>query len=121
MEGISMNDYLPKGQTVNGAYYAELIGRLRQAIKEKRRDKPTRGVNLLHDNAPVHISKTVRDTLHHARFHFLNHPPYSPDLAPTDNYMFSNLKGRSFGSDEKAGMRIQLIFFRFRPILPRCG
>jgi transposase len=36
-------------------------------------------------------------------FHSLEHPPYSPDLAPTDYYLFprlkKQLKGRHFSSD----------------------
>jgi len=37
-------------------------------------------------------------------FIHMNHPPYSPDLAPSDYYLFRNLKnmcGRRFSSNEE--------------------
>jgi len=37
-EGVLMIDYLERGKTVTGVYYAELIRKLRSAIKEKRRE-----------------------------------------------------------------------------------
>jgi len=51
-------DYLSKGSTVTGAHYAVEQRKLHEASKSKRRGKLRRGVllNLLHDNAPAHIS-----------------------------------------------------------------
>ncbi|EGI67037.1 FLJ37770-like protein [Acromyrmex echinatior] len=46
--------------------------------------------SLLHDNAPSHTSLIVRQCL--ARVSVLNHPPYSPDLAPCDFSLFPKLK-----------------------------
>jgi len=34
-----MTDYLPKGSTVTGAYYADELSKLREALKIKRRGK----------------------------------------------------------------------------------
>lgn len=38
-------------------------------------------------------------------FELLPHPPYSPDLAPSDYYLFANLKkmlaGKRYGSNEE--------------------
>lgn len=56
-EGILLIDYLPKGQTITGPYYAGLIPKVRDAVKNKRRGKLTRGVLFLHDNAPVTVRK----------------------------------------------------------------
>jgi hypothetical protein len=36
---ILLTDYLPRGQTITGSYYAQLVLKLREAIKEKRRGK----------------------------------------------------------------------------------
>ena len=58
-QGVIMIDYLEQGRTINGAYYAEELGRLRQEIARKRRGKLTRGVLLLQDNAPAHTSQVV--------------------------------------------------------------
>lgn len=35
-KGILMIDYLPKGQTINGEYYADLLDKLQVCIREKR-------------------------------------------------------------------------------------
>nr|KAF6359985.1 hypothetical protein mMyoMyo1_010947 [Myotis myotis] len=41
-------------------------------------------VILLHDNAPSHTSKPVKDTLKDLAWEVLTHPLYSPDLAPSE-------------------------------------
>lgn len=104
--GILLTDYLARGSMVNGPYYASLIERLRCAVLEKRRGKVSYGVLLLHDNAPVHKCNIVQAAIRKASFVELNHPVYSPDIAPTDYYLFSYLKkfmrGKNFGSDDEA-------------------
>ena len=49
-EGILMTNYLPKGQTVNAEYYSNLLCRLKEALKEKRRGKLRKGVLFVQDN-----------------------------------------------------------------------
>ena len=61
-------------------------------IKSKRRGKLTAGVLVLHDNAPAHKSRVASAAIHQSGFEELNHPPYSPDLAPSDYFLFANLK-----------------------------
>ena len=55
-DGISLTDYLPKGQTINAEYYSSLLVQSKDILKEKRqrRGKVTEGVLFLHDNAPAH-------------------------------------------------------------------
>lgn len=103
-EGVLMIDYLERGTTVTGVYYAELIRKLRKTIKEKRRGKLAQGVLLHHDNAPAHTSHVAMAAIHECGFELLCHPPYSPDLAPSDFHLFrllkDSLRGRVFKSDE---------------------
>ncbi|EGI59173.1 Mariner Mos1 transposase [Acromyrmex echinatior] len=58
-----------------------------------------------HDNAPSHTFLKAMVKLDQLRFKLVAHPPYSPDLAPSDYYLFSNLKrwlqGRRFTSNEE--------------------
>lgn len=102
-EGILLIDYKDKGETITGEYYCNVLTRLRESIKEKRRGKLSRGIMLLHDNAPVHTSRKVMATLDTLGFDLIGHPPYSPDLAPSDYFLFPNLKkdlrGRRFVDD----------------------
>ena len=81
-KGIILIHYKSAGTSITGEYYANVIKQLRVAIKEKRRGKLAAGVLLLHDNAPVHKSRVAQVAIHECKFKQLNHPPYSPDLAP---------------------------------------
>ena len=58
-----------------------------------------------HDNAPTHTSAVVTAKLVELGYELLPHPPYSPDLAPCDFFLFPNLKkslaGQKFESNEE--------------------
>ena len=82
------------------------IIQLRPAIKSKRRGLLSSGVLLQHENArPNHTARTTVATFTDLHFECLPHPPYSPDLAPSDFHMFGPLKeamvGKKFRSDEE--------------------
>ena len=49
------------------------------------------------DNAPVHTAATVKEMMRKHKLHSAPHPPYSPDLAPSDFYLFGTLKSRIAG------------------------
>ena len=86
--GVLLTDFLSRGRTMNGAYYGDLIEQLRQSVKEKRRGLLTKRVFLLHDNAPVHKFLVAQQKIRDSGFTELNHPPYSPDIAPCDFFCF---------------------------------
>jgi len=83
-DSILLIDYLPMGQTINVKYYSSLLVQMKDILKEKRRGKVTKGVLFLHDNAPAHWAFATQKKLAYLGFQFLDHPPYSPDLAPSD-------------------------------------
>jgi len=91
-DGILHIDYLPNGQTINAEYYSSLLVQLKDILKEKRRGKFIKGVLFLQDNAPAHRTLATQKKLDYLGFQWLDHPPYSPDLAPTDYHMFPGLK-----------------------------
>jgi histone-lysine N-methyltransferase SETMAR len=62
---------------------------LKDILKEKCCRKVTKGVLLLHDIAPSHRAFATQKNL---GFQCLDHPTYSPDLAPSDYHLFSGLK-----------------------------
>nr|CAD45367.1 transposase [Bythograea thermydron] len=104
--GVLLVDVLPRGSTITGKYYAGVLGRLRDSIRQKRRGKLTRGVLLLlHDNAPVHKAHHAQAALRDCGFEQFNHPSYSPDLAPNDYFLFrqlkSSLRGRRFDDNDE--------------------
>jgi len=102
-DGILLIDYLPKGQTINAEYYSSLLVQLKDIFKEKRHGKFTRVFLFLHDNAPAHRAIATQKKLANMGFQCLDHPHYSPDLAPSDYHLFpglkKQLKGRHFSSD----------------------
>ena len=81
------DNYLPKGQTINAEYYSSLLVQLKDILKEKRRGKVIKGVLILHDNAPAHRALSTQKKLAYLGFQCLDHPPYSPDLAPSDCHL----------------------------------
>ena len=93
-----MIDCLEQGRTINVAYYAGEFRRLRQEIARKRGGKLTCGVLLLQDNAPAYTSQVVMTATIECGFEILPHPPYSPDMAPSDFYLFPKLKSHLRGT-----------------------
>ena len=47
---------------------------------------------LHHDNAPAHAAISVKQFLDEKQVTTLEHPAYSPDLAPCDFWLFPKLK-----------------------------
>jgi len=85
-------DYFPKGQNINAEYYSSLLVQLKDILKKKLRGKITKGFLFLHDNSPAHRSLATQKKLAYLGFHYLDHPPYSPYLAPSDYHLFPGLK-----------------------------
>ena len=70
-----------------------LLVQLKDILKEKRRGaEVTEGILFLHDNAPAHRALASQKKLAYLGFQYLDHPPYSPDLAPSDYHLFPGLK-----------------------------
>jgi len=81
-----------KSRTINAEFYSPLLMQLKDILKEKHRGKFTKGVLFLHDNTPAHRALVTQKKLAYMGFHCLDHPPYSPDLAPSDYLLFPGLK-----------------------------
>ncbi|GBP80179.1 Mariner Mos1 transposase [Eumeta japonica] len=93
-------------------------GRRRNSRHERQSCRRTwkllRGVLFLQDNASVHTARVSRQALKDTGFSEIDHPPYSPDLAPSDYFLFSNLKkelrGRRFVDDNQMKMAVESHF-----------
>jgi len=101
--GIVHEEFILPGQTVNHAFYKDVLERLRKRVQRVRRDIADNWV-LHDDNAPAHAALSIREFLAKKNIPVLPHPPYSPDLALCDFYLFpklkSKLKGHHFGTME---------------------
>ena len=98
-------DYCPPKQTINAAYYCSLLETVHSKLPSIRPGKIGKRPILLHDNARVHTAKATMAKLHELKWQLLPHPPYSPDLAPSDFHLFGVLKdplrGRHFGNESE--------------------
>ena len=104
-KGIIFIDYLEKGKTINGQYYAELLQRLKDEVKNKRPHLAKKKIMFHHDNALANSSIVAMTKINELKFEFFPQPPYSPDLAPSDYHLFPNLQkclgGKKFDSNEE--------------------
>jgi len=92
-EGIVYHKYAPNGQTINKEFYVEVLRHLCKSVHRKQLDKWRDGDWILHhDNAPTHTSHLVQQFLAKHGTAQLQQPPYSPDLALCDFFLFPRLK-----------------------------
>ena len=104
--GIVHHEYAPAGQTINKGYYLEVMRHLRDAVRRKRPEMwAARNWQLHHDNAPAHSAHLIQSYLAKNSTPLVRHPPYSPDMAPCDFWLFpklkTTLKGKRFESREE--------------------
>lgn len=114
IKGIIHREFLPKDQTVNADFYCSVLRRLREDIRRKRPSLWRDGNWILHhDNAPAHNALRTREFLTQTRTIVAPHPPYSPDLAPCDFFLFPKmkmrLKGRRFNTVEEIQCESQAV------------
>jgi hypothetical protein len=79
-----------EGQT--DGYYFYISRRLLAGDKNLRTATGLCGVRLLHDNASSHKAIIVREYMKQEKEVELPHPPYLPDFAPCDFFLFPRLK-----------------------------
>ena len=90
--GVLFVDYVEKGKTINSERYIGQSMHLRNEIGEKRLQMKKKKVLFHQDNAPCHKSLATMAKLNELSFELLPHPPYSPDLAPSDYHLFADLE-----------------------------
>lgn len=113
-KGVLLMDVLPRNMTMTAEVYCGQLDRLLIAIQQKRRRSCHSGnhnIHFLHDNATPHTASMTTSKLESLGFTILPHPPYSPDLAPSDFYLFSPLKsslrGKTYDSSDNISADIQ--------------
>lgn len=92
-KGVIYYELLPQGQTLNSIKYCSQLDRLKAAIHEKRPSLANRNDVIFHqDNARPHVSLMTQQKIAELGWEQLSHPPYSPDLAPSDFHLFRSLQ-----------------------------
>ena len=106
-EGVAIKVPVKKGKSITGKYYKDVV--LKKLKKYYQKQRPATGFNhvRVHDNAPARTSAIVTAFLKKEKVTVLPHPPYSPDLAPCDFFLFPKLKaflaGRKYQSRQALG------------------
>lgn len=98
-KGVLYYELLKSGQTITGDLYRRQLIRLKRAINEKRPEYSTRHEAIIfhHDNARPHVARPVKNYLENSGWEVLAHPPYSPDLAPSDYHLFRSMQNALTG------------------------
>lgn len=86
-------------KTVTAKYFMGIC------LPETLKDVHRKDLLVHFDNAPAHTAKVTLDYLASHNLKTMDHPPYSPDLAPCDFWLFSRLKrslrGRRFADEDE--------------------
>lgn len=108
MEGVVYFELLDMNQGITADIYCEQLDRLKSALTTKRPALINRkGVILQQDNARPHTAKVTRQKVMEFGWEILPHPPYSPDIAPSDYYLFKSLEHFLRGKEFKDKNEIQ--------------
>lgn len=103
-EGVIHFELIPNGKSIDSKLYSSQLHRMYEKLKEKYPSLVNRKrVLLQQDNAKPHTAiRTKKKIVELEGIELLPHPAYSPDLAPSDYYLFRSLahflRGRSFSN-----------------------
>jgi len=91
--GVIHFELLKPGETVTADLYCQQLDRVCNKLFEKRPVLINRkSVVLQHDNARPHVARLTQEKIKELNWEVLPHPPYSPDIAPSDFHLFRSLE-----------------------------
>jgi hypothetical protein len=80
-------EFIPQGQTVNQAYYVEILKQLHEAVCRKRPEVRPNNWIFHHDHAAAHKVLSVKQFLAQKLITEMEHTPLSTDLAVNDFWL----------------------------------
>ncbi|KAI6655728.1 Transposase [Oopsacas minuta] len=110
------------GKAGTATFFTEqVLPNLIKNIEKYRQKTGTRGMKILIDNASSHTAKLTKNFLDVEGLELLPHPPYSPDLASCDFWLFPKLKiylqGKDFNTLQALKTGLYQYFKSIRDIL----
>jgi histone-lysine N-methyltransferase SETMAR len=113
--GIIHYELLKPGETIKAELYCQQLDRLHNQLLVKRPGLVNRkGVILQHDNARPHAAKLTQEKIRQLNWEVLPHPPYSPDIAPSDFHLFRSmehsLKNKNFKNIDQVRNHLEEYF-----------
>jgi histone-lysine N-methyltransferase SETMAR len=107
--GVVHIDVMEKDKTIDASYYIEnSLGPVIRTIEKQRPASGIKNVKLHHDNAKPHVAKIVKSYLEQVGMRTIRHPPYSPDLAPCDFWLFDYIKRHLDDHDSVKSLKRQI-------------
>nr|ABQ88321.1 transposase [synthetic construct] len=105
--GVIHYSFLNPGETITSEKYCQQIDEMHRKLQRLQPALVNRkGPILLHDNARPHVAQPTLQKLNELGYEVLPHPPYSPDLSPTDYHFFKHLdnflQGKRFHNQQDA-------------------
>lgn len=93
IRGIVYSEFLPRGQTITSDLYCRQLDRVHaQLVRTRPQLVNRKGVLFHQDNARPHVSAQTMRKISELKWELIAHPPYSPDLAPSDFHLFRSLQ-----------------------------
>jgi histone-lysine N-methyltransferase SETMAR len=97
-QGIISIEFLPRKQKYNSLFFTEtILPSIEDKLAERRPELRARGAHLHIDNAKPHTARRSTEEIRRMGINQVPQPPYSPDLAPCDFFLFGYLKNRLEG------------------------
>ena len=100
---------MENGDNISACNYYQKLDRLNTALLQKRPALINK-----HDNATPHNTKMTQQKIRDLGWEVLTHPPYYPDLAPFDYYLFRSLQhflsGKNFENPEAIKNEVSAYF-----------
>ncbi|XP_045395995.1 histone-lysine N-methyltransferase SETMAR-like [Lemur catta] len=105
--GLIHYSFLNPGETTTFEKHAQQMEEMHQRLQPLQPALVNRkGPILLHDDAQPHIAQPTPQKFNKLGYEVLPHPPYSPDLSPTDYHFFKHLdnflQGKCFHNQQDA-------------------
>jgi histone-lysine N-methyltransferase SETMAR len=80
-------------KTITAKWYTDVcLPRVFEQVQNERSNTGLRDMIIHHDNARTHTARIASEYLEEKKIQTLPHPPYSPDIAPCDFWLFDELK-----------------------------
>ena len=114
---IHVYDFLRNGVKNNSDYMCEYIWpAIDQSLREDGYKNGAKGFFLHFDNSPIHKSQQSLEKINELGFKLLEHPPYSPDIAPSDFWLFGFIDEKRKGT---VASNEEELIFQTREILSK--
>ena len=116
--GFLLVDFLPQSMKMNGKYFQEnILKKTKQLIDEAIKIPFPNPFYIHFDNSRVHTAHETLMCLNDCGFTRMIHPPYSPDLAPSDFWLFGflkeKMKGENFDTFDELEIFINRVLYDF--------